>query len=82
MIQNNLPEIEQLFKRYLGDQCTPEEVQLLMHYFDLDQHETALKQLIQEELEKPEKPDAHQEAQAKLVTDKLLQQLKKNIHKK
>lgn len=77
-----MPEIEQLFKRYLGDQCTPEEVQLLMHYFDLDQHESALKKMIQEEMEKPEKPDAQQEANAKAATDRILQHLKKNIRKK
>jgi len=82
LILNNLPEIEKLFKLYLSDQCSSEDVQLLMHYFELDENENALKTLIREEMEKPETTTSSEEEQAKTATDRIFQNIKKNISKK
>jgi len=82
LILNNLPEIEKLFKRYLNDQCSPEEVQLLMHYFSLGENELSLKTIIQSELEKPVALDAQNEKQVRTETDRIFLSIKKKISKK
>ena len=82
MILNNLPEIEKLFKRYLNDQCSPEEVQLLLHYFSLDENESSLKTIIRSELEKPAEFDAQKDNYIKTETDRIFQNIKKNMSKK
>jgi transmembrane sensor len=45
--------LKQLFTRYLNNQCTPEEVQQLLHYFNEPANEAELRQLVQEALQAP-----------------------------
>lgn len=40
-----------LFQRYLNDKCTPEEVKILLQYFDAEENEALLKSLIRQQLE-------------------------------
>jgi transmembrane sensor len=79
---NNLPEIEKLFKLYLNNKCSPEEVQLLMHYFSLNENELELKTIIQTELERPNERHSQNDEQIRLATDRVFQNIKKNIRKK
>lgn len=75
MIQKNFQEIERLFRLYLDDECTQEEMQLLMHYFNLDEYEQVLKTIIQRELEKPDPPDVEKNEKVKNI--KFIAQAKK-----
>ena len=40
-----------LFQRYFNDKCTPEEVKILLQYFDAEENEALLKSLIRQQLE-------------------------------
>lgn len=77
MILENFQQIEELFRRYLNDKCTPEEVHLLMDYFRLDENEDILKNIIQSELEKPDDPTARQNKKVKEATDRVLKEINK-----
>ena len=69
-------EIEHLFNLYLTDQCTQEEVQLLMEYFNTDENEALLKSLIKKELETSQnKIDSELVTKASL--DEIYQMIKK-----
>lgn len=46
-----------LFKKYIDNQCTPEEVQLLLAHFEAGSNEILLKQYIAAELETPAIPE-------------------------
>ncbi len=48
-----MSESQQLFNRYINNQCSPEEVGALMMYFHTDHHEE-LNQLVLQELEQPD----------------------------
>jgi len=43
--------MNQLFRRYLENKCSPEEVKLLPKEFDAGQNEDSLKSLIRQQLE-------------------------------
>ncbi len=44
--------INELFQKYVRNKCTPEEIFFLVQYFDIDENETLLKELIRNELDK------------------------------
>ena len=46
--------MNELFKRYLADQCTPEEVRILLRYFELEEHSKKLEQLVKDEFSREE----------------------------
>ena len=50
-------KIERLFKRYLQNQCSPEEIKLLFQYFQSEENEEILKNLIRTELESTQDMD-------------------------
>jgi transmembrane sensor len=43
-------ELSRLFKRYLNNECTPEEIRMLLDYFNVDNDNADLKLLIEEQL--------------------------------
>jgi hypothetical protein len=77
LILENSQKIEKLFRLYLNDQCSPEEVKFLRHYFNLGEHEETLKTIIQLELEKPVDADTKAIKTAKEITDRLFKEIKK-----
>lgn len=48
-----MQSMQLLFKKYIDNQCTPEEVQLLLAHFEAGDNEMLLKQYIHAELESP-----------------------------
>lgn len=49
---NEQDHINELFQRYINNRCTPEEIFFLLQFFDIDENETLLKELIRNELDK------------------------------
>jgi len=49
-----MPYINEIFKRFLDGKCTPEELSILLRYFELDQYTDQLENLVEQELVKPE----------------------------
>ena len=73
-------KIEQLFKRYLQNQCSPEEIKLLFQYFETEENESVLKDLIKTELGSSGDADEGPETKEKL--DQILQNIKNKIRKR
>lgn len=71
--------ITQLFQKYLLDQCTPEETVQLFHYFEIEENDVKLKELINQELER-ELENAPAEVHRKHLTN-LFDQIAANIQK-
>ena len=46
--------MQELFKKYLNNQCAPEEVKLLLKEFDLEENKELLKKLLIEQLDAEE----------------------------
>lgn len=46
--------LENLFRKYLNDECNPEEIRILLQYFGKTENEALLKNLIRHELEETE----------------------------
>jgi ferric-dicitrate binding protein FerR (iron transport regulator) len=55
-LENNHPGKE-LFIKYLNNQCTPQEVQDLLHYFNASENETGVRALITDQLAKTGEED-------------------------
>ena len=72
-------KIEQLFTRYLQNQCSPEEIKLLFQYFETEENESVLKDLIKRELESS--GDVNEGAETKEKLDQILQNIKNKIRK-
>jgi hypothetical protein len=53
-----------------------------MHYFSLGENESALKTIIQSELEKPASVDVQNDPKIRTQTDSILRSIKKKINKK
>ena len=73
-------KIEQLFTRYLQNQCSPEEIKLLFQYFETEENESVLKDLIKRELESS--GDVNEGAETKEKLDQILQNIKNKIRKR
>jgi len=73
-------KIEQLFTRYLQNQCSPEEIKLLFQYFETEENESALKDLIKRELESSAGVIEGPETKEKL--DQILLNIKNKIRKR
>lgn len=73
-------KIEELFKRYLQNQCLPEEIKLLFDYFDADENESELKNLIRSEFKSSEDIDVDERLQmkGKIDWDNFFRKLKKD----
>ncbi|MRG47107.1 DUF4974 domain-containing protein [Chitinophaga sp. SYP-B3965] len=53
--------MEELFKRYLNNECSPEEVTFLLQYFDSKEGESDLRRLVRNELLASDTTEAEQE---------------------
>ncbi len=71
---NNQQQLSELFKRYLENNCTAEEVAILLHYFGEQANSDRLGALIQEELNSPQNENVG-------TTSELLESTWKKIHK-
>lgn len=49
-----MPYIDDIFKRYLTNSCTEEELSILLRYFELEDYTEKLTELVEQELLKPE----------------------------
>lgn len=56
VLENNY-NYKELFAKYINNQCTPEEVKFLLHYFNTDENETSVRTLINNQLVKLEEDD-------------------------
>ena len=74
-----LHKIDKLFTRYLQNQCSQEEIKILFQYFDAEENESMLKDLIQKELESSE--DINIDAGSKAAMEKIFHKIKKAIRK-
>jgi hypothetical protein len=72
-------KIKELFKRYLTDECSREEVRLLLQHF-VEENEILLKSLIRTELEALQNDKADSVTKENL--DKIYQKIKKKLKKK
>lgn len=70
-------QIEKIFHKYLNDQSTPVETALLVEYFNAEENETVLKELIRKELEFPNTGDPEQEGNHSL--DVIFRDIKKKL---
>lgn len=75
-----LDKIELLFKRYLQNQCSPEEIKLFFQYFDVEKNERLLKSLIKKELGSKEDV-ANSSLAAKARIGKIFEKIKNSIPK-
>jgi transmembrane sensor len=76
-----LSKIEELFNRYLQNQCSPEEIESLFQYFDAEENEELLKHLIRTELESSDGIDTDGGPERKEITEKIFQKIKDAIRK-
>lgn len=74
-------KIERLFKRYLQNQCSPEEIKLLFQYFQSQENEEILKNLIRTELESTQDMDIHTNPKTRESLEQIFQNIKKTIRK-
>ncbi|HEX7757160.1 MAG TPA: FecR domain-containing protein [Niabella sp.] len=62
-----MADIDDIFRRFLNNSCTEEELQVLLQYFEPEQNTGQLKALIEREFLKPEQDRALPEALAQIV---------------
>jgi len=67
--------MEEIFKKYLDDQCSPDEVRTLLAYFNYPENDAQLKRLILDYFEAIETND--NEAQYQSATDKIFTSIKR-----
>ncbi len=67
--------MEELFKKYLDNQCSPDEVRTLLAYFNYPENEAQLRKLILDSLEAIETDD--DETQHQTATDKIFTSIKR-----
>ena len=67
--------MEELFKKYLDDQCSPDEVRTLLAWFNYPENEEQLRRLILDSLDAIETDD--NEAQYQPATDKIFTSIKR-----
>ena len=70
--------MEELFKKYLDNQCSPEEVRTLLAHFNSPENEIQLRGLINDSLETIE--TANEESQWQPATDNILDTIKKQLN--
>ena len=73
--------IEDLFKRYLLDQCSAAEIQLLAGYFSTGEHEDILKDIIRSELGSSPETDSEPSPELRERLGKIFLNLLKRIQK-
>jgi len=72
--------IEQLFIRYLNNQVSSDELQMLFSHFAIDKNEDLLKELITKELETYQYADTTPKPETNIITEGIfavLQKIKK-----
>ena len=72
--------MQELFRKYLDNQCSPEEVKELLAYFNNPENELLLRGLIAESLANSDEAD--DESQWQPATDKIFVQIKKQLKPK
>jgi hypothetical protein len=75
-------DIEYIFKRYLLDQCSPDEIKWLAVYFSVESNEVQLKDLIRKEFESGDGGQLKADSQLENKMAQVLEKLKKQIYKK
>src|SRR5688572_16990994 len=73
-------EMQLLFRKYLDNQCSESEVNKLLHYFNVPENESVLRELITESLEKANVEDDSGEWDA--VSDEVFAEIKKRLNEK
>jgi transmembrane sensor len=69
--------MQNLFKKYIYNQCSPEEVKELLAYFNISENEILLRSIIRENLETLTISTDKEESQWKEVTQQIYTQIKK-----
>lgn len=73
-MEDKKQHIEKLFRRYLTNKCTPDEISALLQHFDVDENEESLRSLIRKELDVIE--------DAPLITDEASKTLLNTVFEK
>ncbi len=73
--------IEQLFMRYMNDHVSSDELNTLMSYFDIDENEALLKEVIAKELEAFNHSDSSADPDTKVIFERIFKQIQKNKKK-
>ena len=82
-VVNQEANIKELFIKYLDNRCTPDEIRLLLNYYDNLEHEDVLKDLIIAELGRSSHDKANEvqtEIAVKQVRSSLIKEIKNNNH--
>jgi hypothetical protein len=74
-------KIKELFARYLADQCSGEEVRILLQYFNADENKALLQSLIRDELEASPGAGNGQSMEAPGGLDSIYQDIKSKLKK-
>ena len=74
-------KLERLFKRYLQNQSSPEEIKLLFQYFQSGESEEILKNLIRTELESTQDMDIQTNPKTRESLEQIFRNIKKAIRK-
>ncbi|HWJ91424.1 MAG TPA: hypothetical protein VNR87_09955 [Flavisolibacter sp.] len=75
-------DIENLFRRYLLDQCSPDEMKRLAGYFSVEANEDELKSLIRKEFESNNYQKVEPDPLVEKKMAQVLEKLKKQIRRK
>ena len=75
-------KIRKLFSRYVTNQCSPDEVSLLLQYFNAAENESLLKELIGKEIEMSENTEEDKNPEAIAQLESIFQKLKQELKKK
>jgi len=73
--------IEQLFIRYLNNQVSSDELQMLFSHFAIDKNEDLLKELITKELETYQYADTTRQPDTNIITERIFADIQKNKKK-
>ncbi len=73
--------LHQLFKKYLDNQCSPEEVTILLNHFETSENEAILKALIRQEFEKNNQDVAKNASSWQTILNETYQNVRKEIQK-
>jgi hypothetical protein len=69
--------IEQLFIRYLNNQASSDELQILFSHFAVDENEDLLKELITKELETYQYADTKPQPDTNIITERIFEDIQK-----
>ena len=75
-------KLKELFSRYINDECSQEEIQLLLQYFNVNENIELLTNMILKELESSTSENAGSDPETQATLDELFNKLREKIRKR